>query len=89
MNIAKQYAQGLYDVEREHQQASKAFFARVREALVRRGHQKLLPRIASAYEMLLVRERRREASLQMTPEGERMRVLLQLYRKLISANLSR
>ncbi len=89
MDIAKQYARGIYEAQAGRANASKAFFERVQDALTERGHAKLLPRVASEYEKLLLRERRREADERVTPEGERVRVLVQLYRKLISANLSR
>ena len=81
-DIAKQYARGMYEAQAEKASASKAFFARVRDALRERGHEKLLPKVASEYEKLLLRDQRREAHERVTPEGERVRVLVQLYRKL-------
>ena len=85
MDNAQRYAQAIYNAQAEHTTAAQAFFARVREALARRGHEKLLPRIASEYEKLLLRDARREAHEEITPEGERARVLLQLYRKLVTS----
>lgn len=73
-----EYAQAIYDA------GSHASMARVREALQRRGHTKLMPQIYREYEKLLLHRDRLAAHQKVTPAQERTRVLLELYRKLIN-----
>jgi hypothetical protein len=54
------------------------------DALKRRGHQKLLPRILSEYEKLQLHDQRLSKQKLVTPTAERTRVLLELYRKLVA-----
>lgn len=54
----------------------------VREVLRRRGHHKLARRILAEYEKLQVHRERSERQSAVTPERERTRVLLELYKKL-------
>lgn len=76
--IAADYAKALYALKpkAEHLQGLKAL-------LKRRGHQKLLPRIYSEYCKLELAAERRKRAAEVTPEAERTRVLLELYRTLI------
>ena len=74
--IATDYAKALYSL------GSKANMAHVREVLKRRGHEKLLPRIYAEYQKLELQAKRRVEAAAVTPEKERTRVLLQLYKKL-------
>lgn len=57
--------------------------ANLRAMLKRRGHEKLLPRIFSEFKKLLLAKERRQRAAEITPEAERTRILLELYRKLI------
>ena len=78
--IEKDYAKALYE-------ASKSdLLANLRMALKRRGNEKLLPRIFSEYKKLVLAQARRKRAAEITPEAERTRVLLELYRKLIHTN---
>ncbi len=75
---AIEYAQAIYDAK------EKVTVPRVREALERRGHLKLMPQIYREYEKLLLRRSRLLAHQKTTPTKERTRVLLELYKKLIA-----
>lgn len=77
MNAAE-YAKAIYDA------GDRASMGRVRDALERRGHTKLMPQIYREYEKLLLRRDRLAAHEKVTPVQERTRVLLELYRKLIN-----
>lgn len=76
MELAAQYARALFEAE-------KPTVAKLREALERRGHLKLLPRIFSEYQKLALELDRREARNKITPAQERTRILLELYNKLV------
>ncbi|MEK7068550.1 MAG: hypothetical protein AAB964_01910 [Patescibacteria group bacterium] len=76
---AADYAQALYDV------GERASIARVREALERRGHIKLLPRIYAEYQKLILRDRRAKLRERSDPAHERTRILLELYKKLLAS----
>ncbi len=82
MDIAKQYAHALYEA---HKGGARGLAARARKALVARGHGKLMPKIAQELEKLELEDARRRAHARVTPEGERTRVLLELYKKLIAS----
>lgn len=77
MNLALRYAKALFETERPNS-------ARVLSALKRRGHGKLISRIAAEYEKLQLQDARREMHARVTPKSERTRTLLHLYRKLIA-----
>ncbi len=79
MTLAAQYARALH--ESDAPEASK--LKNLREALLRRGHEKLLPRIFTEYERLVEKKGRLEEYKKVTPEKERTRVLLELYKKMI------
>lgn len=78
--LASQYAKALHRSHEEHPHKSTSLVQGLRQALERRGHMRLLPRIALEYEKLELRKKRapRESA-----ERERTRVLLALYRHLI------
>lgn len=82
MTLALQYAKALHMALGEHPRKKVTYLRSLREALKRRGHEKLGPRIFSEYRKLLLKGERRDAYQTVTPERERMRVLLELYRKL-------
>ncbi len=82
MNISTQYAKALYDLVLKNEKESKLYLKNLRQALERRGHIKLLPQIFSEYKKLAMSRERAELHKKITPENERTRVLLELYRKL-------
>jgi len=81
MTLAAQYAKALYESE-----ASEARLKNLRKVLVRRGHEKLLPRIFTEYERLVEKEERLAEYKKVTPEKERTRILLELYKKLVHSH---
>ncbi len=85
MNAAAEYAKALREASQDHGNA-KALLANLRAALERRGHQKLLPSILNEYEKLELADARSKARSAVTPESERNRTLLELYRRLVSTN---
>lgn len=83
MNLATSYAQGLYDLTKENG-AKPEYLKNLKEALGRRGHEKLLPKIFTEYQLLALKEERSKAHREISPEQERTRQLLELYKKLIA-----
>jgi hypothetical protein len=86
MTEAASYAKALYAVVGSTKLDNKKILANFNNALLRRGHQKLLPAILSEYEKLELADARAKTRSTITPESERSRVLLELYRRLIAAN---
>ncbi len=82
MMLARMYAEALYKAGQG--KTTKEHTKNLTAALKRRGHLKLLPRIAAEYEKLLEREDRSKKYKNVTPESEQTRVLLELYQKLVS-----
>ena len=85
MTLSSDYARALFEVAAKEPAKSAEHLKNLRAALARRGHEKLLPRILSDYQMLEVKETRAHAHRTINPEQERTRVLLELYRKLITS----
>ncbi len=77
--IEKDYAKALYSLT-----SKSDLLEKMRVALKRRGHEKLLPRIYAEYKKLELAKNRAQMHALITPEKERTRVLLELYRKLVS-----
>ena len=77
--IAADYAKALYEL------GDRANIQTLREVLARRGHGKLLPQIYAEYEKLVVARKRLEMHKAATPEKERTRILVDLYKRLINA----
>jgi hypothetical protein len=77
MYIATQYAKALFAAE-------KPSLKTLKEALARRGHQKLLPQIFTEYQKLMLQKERSLRFATVTPEKERTRVLFELYKKLVN-----
>ncbi len=77
MDIAAQYAQALFESE-------KPTLAGLRATLKHRGQERLMPRIFAEYKKLLLKEERLKKYAAVTPEGERARILLELYHTLIA-----
>lgn len=77
---AADYAKALDEIG-----AGKKHLKALREALRRRGHEKLLPQIFAEYQKRILRRERLAMHQKVTPHIERTRTLLELYRKLVSA----
>lgn len=77
--IAADYAKALYEL------GERANIKTLRDMLARRGHDKLLPQIYAEYEKLVLAHKRLEMHKAVTPEKERTRILVDLYKKLINA----
>ncbi|KKW35851.1 hypothetical protein A2852_02590 [Candidatus Adlerbacteria bacterium RIFCSPHIGHO2_01_FULL_54_23] len=75
--MERDYAQGLFELD-----PGKSDLPKIRAVLKRRGHEKLLPRIFSEYQKLVLRKERSAMYKKVTPEKEQNRILLELYRKL-------
>ncbi len=82
MNISTQYAKALYELVNKDSREGNKYLKNLRQALERRGHIKLLPQIFSEFKKLALANERTELHKKITPENERTRVLLELYRKL-------
>lgn len=83
MSIASSYARALYDLVRKDASKSGVYIKNVHASLARRGIAKLAPAIAREYRKLEVADERRQEYGAVTPEKERVRVLLGLYKKLV------
>lgn len=79
MTTARDYAKALYALP-----ARAKHLPKLREALERRGHQKLLPRIFAEYKKLELSATRRATAVEVTTDTERTRILLELYKKLVA-----
>lgn len=84
MTLASQYARALYALIEENPKHGATHLRNLSSVLKRRGHDKLLAQIFSAYRSLELAKERREKHAAVTPEKERTRILLELYRKLIT-----
>lgn len=80
--LATQYAKALHAELTKEPARAKELFANLREALARRGHNKLLPQIATELERLEVARGRAARAREATPGRERTRVLFELYKHL-------
>ncbi len=86
MTPAAMYAKAMYSLVGGKSDVSKPYLAHLRTVLARRGHQKLLPAIFTEYEKLELAAQRSKSRATITPESERTRILLELYRRLVSTN---
>ncbi len=84
MTVATQYAKALFVLVSKNEAEGKKFVRNLRQTLERRGHIKLLPQIFSEYKKIVAAGERAELHKKVTPEMERTRALLELYRKLIT-----
>ena len=73
---AQEYAKILFSMDKPPKPAG------LKAALARRGHTSLAPRVIAEYKKLQLQQKRIVVHKKVTPETERKRVLLQLYRKL-------
>ena len=83
MTIEAQYARALYLLVSQNPERSGEYLAGMRAMLEKKGHQKLMPRIFGAYRSHIEKNERTTTYAQISPERERTRVLLELYRTLI------
>ena len=83
MIIASQYARALYSLVKENPTTGKEFLAGLRAALLRRGYEKLFPKVFAEYQKLETAHARAALARAVTPERERTRTLLELYKKLV------
>ncbi len=90
MTLADTYAKALYVLVTNSSSGGpakqKEYLTGLTDALKRRGHEKLLPRILKSYELLELKAARAAEHKKVTPEKERNRILLELYQKLVSSN---
>ncbi len=86
MTLAQSYARALFDLVSNNEGKGGEYLKNLSEALKRRGHHKLLPQIFSEYKTLELQKERTKIHNTVTPEKERTRTLLELYRKLITTH---
>jgi len=85
MTIAAQYAYALFELVEASPGKSKDYLQGLRTTLERKGHQKLAPSIVASYQRLQQHKDRSARYGAITPESERTRVLLELYRTLVAS----
>lgn len=85
MNTAQRYAHMLYAVAKEHPSEAPAALHSLIAMLKERRYEKMLPQVYGEYQKLILAEDRRNKHAANTPERERTRVLLELYRTLIAS----
>ena len=86
MTSETQYAQALHALIEEKPERSSEYLSNLKKVLERRGHQKLLPRIYSAYIKIVEHKERSKTYATLSPETKRTRALLELYRTLVATN---
>ncbi len=79
---ASYYARALFALIEESPKKAATYLHNLDGVLKSRGHQKLLPKIFSEFQKLQMAKERSEKYQQESPEQERTRTLLELYRKL-------
>ncbi|HEV8677239.1 MAG TPA: hypothetical protein VN701_00170 [Candidatus Paceibacterota bacterium] len=84
MSLAASYSRALFELVQKNGERAE-YIGNLKQALARRGHEKLLPDILSHYELLALKKERLSAHREVTPERERTRQLLELYKKLIAS----
>ena len=84
MTSETQYAQALHALIEKKPEHASEYLSNLKKVLERRGHQKLLPRIYSAYQRIAEEKKRLSGYKKITPESNRTRVLLELYRNLLA-----
>jgi len=86
MTTAAAYAKALKEKVQEDPAKASAYIANLKKTLATRGYTRLLPSIVHEYEKLELAESRSKARANTTPETERTRMLLELYRTLVSTS---
>ena len=82
MTLEQQYAHALHALVVRSPEKSAQVLDGLKKTLEQKGHSKLLPQIYAQYQRILERAARSEKYAVVTEEGERTRVLLELYRTL-------
>ena len=85
MTIEAQYATALYTLVEKNPTKSGEYLSGLTQTLERKGHQKLLSRILAEYRRIEDQKQRFASYRETTPEHERTRTLLELYRTLITS----
>lgn len=86
MTLAGSYARALFELVSKDAAKGTEYLKGLRQALANRGHEKLLPRIYAEFQTLMLKAERTKFQNTITPEAERTRQLLELYRKLTKAH---
>ncbi len=86
MTAADTYARALLSAVEDNPGRGGELLKNLRSLLARRGHEKLLPRIYQASVRLLRSKERSARYKEASPEQERTRALLELYRRLIKTH---
>ncbi len=86
MTLAGSYARALFELVSKDATKGTEYLQGLRQALTSRGHNKLLPRIYAEFQTLMLKEERTKFQNTVTPEAERTRQLLELYRKLTTTH---
>ncbi len=90
MHYSAYYARALFDLVTRgggaSEQQGSMYLENLKQVLARRGHQSLLPNIFAEYQKLVQRRERAANQAKITPERERTRVLLELYRRLVATH---
>lgn len=84
MTIAAEYAKALYSLVEKNEKDGGEYLKNLRQTLERRGHIKLLPQIFSEFKKIATAGERSELHKKITPESERTRTFLELYKRLIA-----
>jgi hypothetical protein len=80
--LPEQYAQALYELGSANPQRTKEYLKNLEQVLERRGHQKLFPRILGYLKTIEEKRTREKKFKKFTPEDQRTRTLVELYRTL-------
>ena len=83
MNLEHMYAEAIAKAQSSGL-SGEDLLKGLKAALARRGHTRLLPRIYKEFEKLELHKDRMEEYARVTPEREETRILIELYRSLIS-----
>lgn len=82
MTVTSSYARALHALVKENPKKGKEYLKNLMAILARRGHQKLLRPIFSEYKKVELHDERLLQHTTITPQKERTRILLEMYRAL-------
>ncbi len=83
MTAEKQYAIAVFELVSANPDKAEEYLANLKKTLTTKGHQKLMSRIFAEYKTIIEKKDRTKKYGVVTPESERTRVLLELYRTLL------
>ena len=86
MTIASSYARALHALVTENPKKGREYLKNLMAILSRRGHQKLMRPVFAEYQKIELHGERLASQSSITPQKERARVLLELYRTLTKIN---